>query len=64
MVHAHRFIVALLVLFLAACDRPPTLPKLNSHDVIVAFGDSLTTAPVPALTPPIQPCWRRSPAAP
>lgn len=42
MVHAHRFFVALLVLFLAACDRAPTLPKLNSHDVIVAFGDSLT----------------------
>jgi lysophospholipase L1-like esterase len=42
MAHAHRFIVALLVLFLAACDRAPTLPKLNSHDVIVAFGDSLT----------------------
>lgn len=42
MVHAHRFIVALLVLFLAACDRPPTLPKLDSQDVIVAFGDSLT----------------------
>jgi len=42
MVHAHRFFVALLVLFLAACDRAPTLPKLSSHDVIVAFGDSLT----------------------
>jgi lysophospholipase L1-like esterase len=42
MVHAHRFFVALLVLFLAACDRAPTLPKLGSHDVIVAFGDSLT----------------------
>jgi lysophospholipase L1-like esterase len=42
MARAHRFIVALLVLFLAACDRAPTLPKLNSHDVIVAFGDSLT----------------------
>ncbi|MDZ7584619.1 MAG: arylesterase [Thiobacillus sp.] len=37
---------ALLVFFalflLAACDRAPTLPKLDSHDVIVAFGDSLT----------------------
>ncbi|MDP2252857.1 MAG: GDSL-type esterase/lipase family protein, partial [Thiobacillus sp.] len=37
---------ALLVFFalflLAACDRVPTLPKLDSHDVIVAFGDSLT----------------------
>jgi lysophospholipase L1-like esterase len=42
MAHAHRFVVALLVLFLAACDRAPTLPKLSSHDVIVAFGDSLT----------------------
>ena len=42
MAFAHRFIVALLVLFLAACERAPTLPKLNSHDVIVAFGDSLT----------------------
>ena len=42
MAHAHRFFVALLVLFLAACDRAPTLPKLSSHDVIVAFGDSLT----------------------
>jgi len=38
-----RFLVALAaVLVLAACDRAPTLPKLNSHDVIVAFGDSLT----------------------
>ena len=43
MLSAQRFLVALLALFLlAACDRTPTLPKLDSHDVIVAFGDSLT----------------------
>jgi lysophospholipase L1-like esterase len=43
MAHASRFFFAVcLALFLAACDRAPTLPKLNSHDVIVAFGDSLT----------------------
>lgn len=38
-----RVFFALIVVFLlAACERAPTLPKLNSHDVIVAFGDSLT----------------------
>lgn len=38
-----RYFLALVaVLFLAGCDRAPTLPRLNSHDVIVAFGDSLT----------------------
>lgn len=43
MAHAGRlFFAVCLALFLAACDRAPTLPKLNSHDVIVAFGDSLT----------------------
>ena len=43
MQRAQRYFVALFAVFLlAACDRAPTLPKLNSHDVIVAFGDSLT----------------------
>ena len=36
------FFVFFAIYLLAACDRAPTLPKLNSHDVIVAFGDSLT----------------------
>jgi lysophospholipase L1-like esterase len=40
---AHRYFLALIaVLLLAACDRSPTLPRLSQHDVIVAFGDSLT----------------------
>jgi lysophospholipase L1-like esterase len=43
MAPAGRFFFAVcLALFLAACDRAPTLPKLGSQDVIVAFGDSLT----------------------
>ena len=43
MQRAQRYFIALFAVFLlAACDRAPKLPKLNSHDVIVAFGDSLT----------------------
>ena len=43
MQRAQRYFIALVaVLFLAACGRAPTLPKLSPHDVILAFGDSLT----------------------
>ena len=43
MLAVRRYVFALVaVLFLVACDRAPTLPRLSSHDVILAFGDSLT----------------------
>jgi acyl-CoA thioesterase-1 len=40
---AYLFALVWAALFsLAACDRPPQLPRLHNGDVIVAFGDSLT----------------------
>ena len=43
MLSRRRFVLALAaVLVLAGCHRSPTLPKLGTRDVIVAFGDSLT----------------------
>ncbi|MCA1924895.1 MAG: arylesterase [Thiobacillus sp.] len=39
---ARPWLALFVLLLLAGCDRSPALPRLNPHDVIVAFGDSLT----------------------
>jgi len=39
---AYWLALVLALFALAACDRPPQLPRLNNGDVILAFGDSLT----------------------
>lgn len=36
------FLIFFALLLFVACEPAATLPKLGSHDVIVAFGDSLT----------------------
>ncbi len=38
----HLLLIWLALALLAACERPPQLPRLNNGDVILAFGDSLT----------------------
>lgn len=39
---ARPWLALFVLLWLAGCERVPTLPRLNAHDIIVAFGDSLT----------------------
>ncbi len=39
---ALQLLLIWLAFALAACERPPQLPRLNNGDVILAFGDSLT----------------------
>ncbi len=39
---ARAWLALFALLVLAGCERAPSLPRLNPHDIIVAFGDSLT----------------------